>query len=412
MAISKFILNNEVQMNVTDTTAVAEDVAQNKYFYGADGIKTAGTSSGGGGWTPEQMAKREISGALDFGTATTIPNSLFDGCTGVTSITGNSVTTIGNWAFQNCPVTNVSMENVTSIGQYAFRGNAANFYFPNLTTLNVAGGYYFSYTNGGSAGGYALDLAIVLPALVTIGGDSFRANYHKYYDLGVGLSTLESRTFYMCARDSIVILRNPNQVVTASGTNPIAGIGSEWKVYVPSALLSSYQNDTNWSTKGNIFYAIEGSEFEHHYADGHPISQDPYWMLGYGVYINNNTLQHITPSATRAVYAIGSGEHGIPISPGGTSPGVESNNYPIPLTDNASSISFTVDSGFDIYTNIYALHWGGSAWHQDAQTGWTNSQSLTIPSGATHWVAAIRIGSAGTATVTTADTEAIHYTVS
>lgn len=33
--------------DVTDTTAVASDVAQGKYFYTAGGVKTAGTGSGG-----------------------------------------------------------------------------------------------------------------------------------------------------------------------------------------------------------------------------------------------------------------------------------------------------------------------------------------------------------------------------
>lgn len=35
--------------DVTDTTAAAADVASGKYFYAADGTRTQGTSSGGGG---------------------------------------------------------------------------------------------------------------------------------------------------------------------------------------------------------------------------------------------------------------------------------------------------------------------------------------------------------------------------
>ena len=54
MAISKIVYKENASatpvtwMDITDTTAEATDVI-NKYFYAADGIKTLGTASGGGG---------------------------------------------------------------------------------------------------------------------------------------------------------------------------------------------------------------------------------------------------------------------------------------------------------------------------------------------------------------------------
>lgn len=45
MAINKVIYGGDVLMDITDTTAVASDVQSGKYFYGRDGVKTAGTST-------------------------------------------------------------------------------------------------------------------------------------------------------------------------------------------------------------------------------------------------------------------------------------------------------------------------------------------------------------------------------
>ena len=45
MAKNKIIFGGNVLIDLTDTTAVAADVASGKYFYGKDGVKTQGTNS-------------------------------------------------------------------------------------------------------------------------------------------------------------------------------------------------------------------------------------------------------------------------------------------------------------------------------------------------------------------------------
>ena len=78
---------------------------------------------------------------------TTIGESAFSGCEGLTSVTiPNSVTSIGDWAFEDCSgLTSVTIPNsVTSIGESAFRGctKLTSVTIPNsVTTI----GYYAFY---------------------------------------------------------------------------------------------------------------------------------------------------------------------------------------------------------------------------------------------------------------------------
>jgi len=76
---------------------------------------------------------------------------------------------------------------------------------------------------------------------------------------------------------STLILRQETKVAGLSNINsfgytPFASDGSGGTLYVPSALISSYQSATNWSTilgyANNQILPIEGSQYENYYADG------------------------------------------------------------------------------------------------------------------------------------------------
>ena len=70
----------------------------------------------------------------------------------------------------------------------------------------------------------------------------------------------------------VIILRS-DTLVSLGNTNLLYGV--KFNLYVPQSLVAEYESATNWSTllsnANNNIYPIEGSEYEHYYADGTPI---------------------------------------------------------------------------------------------------------------------------------------------
>lgn len=198
---------------------------------------------------------------------------------GLTRVELSNLTTIGETAFYYCPdLETVNLPNVTSIGANAFCGCKAitNLYIPSVVTISSSSFRYIG-KNGGDSSGTPRDIVLALPNLTTISGSfAFDRSFLLAVDIGTGLTNLPSDTFYNNMGNQTIgtlVLRRTAGVVSAASTGAINGLRT---VYVPSALISDYQTATNWSTRysnGYItFNAIEGSQYEHYYADGTPIT--------------------------------------------------------------------------------------------------------------------------------------------
>lgn len=92
-------------LDISDTTATASDVASGKYFYTAAGVKTAGTGSGGGGGLTQHTIHLEFSDSTD----TDIEVDYDDALIG-TMITAYEPNT---WTYNNKTVVLAQLDNVT-----------------------------------------------------------------------------------------------------------------------------------------------------------------------------------------------------------------------------------------------------------------------------------------------------------
>ena len=168
----------------------------------------------------------------------------------------------------------VSFPNITQLNNQCFYEalQLANVNLPKVTTLS--GNNHFR-------GCTALE-TIALPALVTTssgGGPFFNAGT-KIADLGQAhINGIGNNFFYNCPLTTLILRYTggvcPLGSVDAFRDTPFKNGGAGGTLYVPSALISSYQSATNWSTilgySTNSIQAIEGSIYETQYADGTPI---------------------------------------------------------------------------------------------------------------------------------------------
>ena len=211
----------------------------------------------------------------------TIEGYAFQGCSNITLTSlPNGITELGTYAFQYC-------QGITSM---TFPDNFVRFYNGcfngcyNLRTVSGNGaitGFSNNVFNGASYNGdqimslqsISFPNAVASTLANTIGSST--ANYAcqnlQFADIG-STQALGGSAFGNCYALETLILRRSDDICalnyTSAFTNtPMSGYNSKTgTVYVPSALISTYQTATNWSTLYNAgtvtFVAIEGSEYE------------------------------------------------------------------------------------------------------------------------------------------------------
>ena len=247
--------------------------------YCEDDIEVVYVKPGGGGGTPDDLAKKTWpSGSIEF--LENVMLNMYSGFrsnTAITAIKGDEITAMDTHAFNYCSnLESIDFKKLTRLGQSSF-GSQDSYSFgncPKLTQFNlplldsINGQYTFS-----GCGTSSNKATIALPAIVNLSSRTFRSGYFAAIDLGPNLSTASSRgirdqTFYSGQYD-VVILRAAS-VIPTTNADAIRNLTTEkgCTIYVPQALLSTYPTSTNWSSAARTFAAIEGSYYATHYADG------------------------------------------------------------------------------------------------------------------------------------------------
>ncbi len=209
---------------------------------------------------------------------TRIYDYAFNGCTklALTSLP-SGVTAVGDHAFYQC--TSLALTSlpsgVTSISSYAFNCCTGITSISCSGTIGTLGNYSFT---GGSS--YPMVLASVSFPNMTVSslayafGSTTAANacqYLAFADIG-STQGIAANAFANCYALQTLVLRRTGSICTLANVSaflntPLRGYNSQTaEVYVPNALISTYQTATNWSTLYNngtiTFKKIEGSDYD------------------------------------------------------------------------------------------------------------------------------------------------------
>lgn len=163
-----------------------------------------------------------------------------------------NATTIRRYVFENCKITSISGNNVTMVNDYAFY-SCKNLTSLSLPALTTAGTYVFY--------GCASIKSISLPLLSSIGNNFFYGCSSLEVLYLPSATSIKNQVFVNCGKLKDIWLNNDSQVCTYGTSNTAYDPkNADLKIHVPAALLDQYKTATNWVRLASKFVAIEEGE--------------------------------------------------------------------------------------------------------------------------------------------------------
>ena len=199
-----------------------------------------------------------LTGALDLSPCETIGAYAFCNCYGITSLSIPNVTSVGTNAFQYCnKLETLDAPNLTTLGQYAFSGNNTYkmaFKSINLPKCKAIPSSAFTYCT------YVTEL--VLPECTSVGNSSLtNCGNLQYVDLPKCTSIVNYGLRNNGKLETLILRSEKMCTLSNSALNGTKIWNGTGYVYMPRALIASYQTATNWKTiygkNANAFRALE-----------------------------------------------------------------------------------------------------------------------------------------------------------
>ena len=195
---------------------------------------------------------------------TAMADNIFSGCTNLENADSH-LGESSSYVFQNCKkLTTVNLPRLTSLGRNVFYGCTG------LTTVTLSG-----CTTAGNDAWFSGCTALTSVTLSDSFNGQIKASaFANCSSLPIidckKASAINASAFSGATSLTKIILRKTGSITTLANVNafnntPFANGGTGGTIYVPSALISTYQTASNWSTVygyGTItFTAIEGSPY-------------------------------------------------------------------------------------------------------------------------------------------------------